>query len=95
MSYMTVIKSLKPETLGKRFELDADGQIKKSVVANVWRGEATAVAGFKPESLADLLRFACEQSNVALMSGRFVGANCKKPDKLATECKLADREERQ
>ena len=90
MTHMTIIKSIKPLTLGKRYELDADGKITKSVVANIWEGEAIAGAGATPERLASLLKHACEASDVALMSGRFLNAKSKEPVNLVTERRLAD-----
>ncbi|NBR53465.1 MAG: hypothetical protein EBT91_08550, partial [Rhodobacteraceae bacterium] len=55
MSYVTVIKSVQPATLGKRFELDREGKITKSAIANVWEGKATTIALAKPEEKKRLL----------------------------------------
>ncbi|WP_445809434.1 primase-helicase family protein [Yoonia sp.] len=90
MPYMTVIKSTKPATLGKRFERSAEGKITKSVVANVSKGKAKALSVQTAEELAEVLRSVCKQSNVALMSGRFIGANEKETVNLVTERKLAE-----
>lgn len=52
MSIMTLIHSLRPASLGKRFELDELGMMRKSVVANVLAGKAVAVCSERPEKLS-------------------------------------------
>lgn len=74
MAYMTLIKTIKPETLGKRFERNADGKITKSVVANVWKGKAKALDLVTAEELSSIVAQVCEDHNDALMSGSFIGA---------------------
>lgn len=90
MAYMTLIKSTKPETLGKRFELSAEGKITKSAVANVWQGKAKAVDLGTAKALSDLLELVCEDRNLALMSGRFIGAEPGQVVNLVTEDNLAE-----
>lgn len=89
MSFMTVIKSTKPETLGKRFELNAEGKMTKNAIANIWQGKTQAVDLMTVPDLASLLNQACEASDLALMSGRFVGAELKEVVNLVTERELA------
>jgi hypothetical protein len=90
MSYVTVIKSVQPETLGKRFELDCEGKITKNAIANVWEGKATTLALTNTEDLQKVLTHVCEASDLALMPGRFSNAtNCAKIS-LVTEAKLAE-----
>ena len=73
MSYVTVIKSIKPETLGKLFKLTDAGVLTKNAVANVWVGKATSVCVDAPEGLAKVLKHACQRGDLALMSGRLSG----------------------
>lgn len=90
MAYLTLIKSIQPETLGKRFELDNDGKISKRAVANVWQGKTKTVETLTAEALAELLERVCEASDLAFMSGRFVGARHNEAVELVTESKLAE-----
>ena len=54
MSNITIIKSLKPDTLGKRFKLDGNGTMKKSVVASVWKGKAKRLNTSTFKELSDM-----------------------------------------
>lgn len=90
MAYVTLIQSMQPKTLGKRFELDLEGQMVKSAIANLSEGDTTAVNVITAEKLAALMVRVCEASNIALMSGRFVGAAPKQAVRLVTERKLAE-----
>jgi predicted P-loop ATPase len=89
MAYMTLVKSTKPNTLGKTFELNAEGKMTKHAIANVWHGETQAHDVVTTKEFADLLMQVCEVSDIALMSGRFVGAEPKETVNLVTERKLA------
>lgn len=90
MSYVTVIKSVQPVTLGKRFELDCEGKIKKNAIANVWEGKATTLALTNPEDLRKVLTHVCEASDLALMPGRFSNAQDRAKISLVIEAKLAE-----
>ena len=90
MSYVTVIKSAKPATLGKRFELDSERKITKSAIANVWEGKATTLALDAPEDLKKVISRACESSDVALMPGRFSNTPNGAQTRLGAEDKLAE-----
>lgn len=90
MAYMTLVKSTKPAMLGKRYELGDEGNLTKSAVANVWEGKAKALDIVTAEQLAEVLTKVCDVSNIALMSGRFIGAVQAKVVDLVTERKLAD-----
>lgn len=91
MAYMTLVKSTKPEMLGKRYELDEHGKLTKSAVAQIWEGQTKAHDFETPEELAKVLKDVCETSDIALMSGRFVGAEPKEKINLVTERALAER----
>ncbi len=91
MAYMTLVKSTKPEMLGKRYELDEHGKLTKSAVANVWEGEAIAFDIATAGGLAELVRLACDRNRLALMSGRFVGAESEEKVNLLTEEALAEQ----
>lgn len=90
MSYITVIKSVQPETLGKCFELDDAGKITKNAIANVWEGKATTLALGTPEDLQKIISRACEASNLAIMPGRFSNAANGAKLSLVTEARLAE-----
>ena len=90
MSYITVIKSVQPATLGKRFELDGAGKITKNAIANVWEGKATTLALGTPEDLKKIISRACEASNLAIMPGRFSNAANGAKLSLVTEARLAE-----
>ena len=91
MAFMTLIKSTKPETLGKRFELTAAGDMTKSVLANIWEGKSKALALPSAQSLVEIIEMACNASDLALMSGRFGEAGAKEVVNLLTERDLAER----
>lgn len=90
MSYVTVIKSIKPETLGKLYKLTDAGVLTKNAVANVWLGKATSVCVDAPEGLAKVLKHACQRGDLALMSGRLSGATTKQVVNLVTEKRLGE-----
>ena len=90
MSYVTVIKSIKPETLGKLYKLTDAGVLTKNAVANVWLGKATSVRVDAPEGLAKVLKHACQRGDLALMSGRLSGAGTKQVVNLVTEQRLGE-----
>ena len=89
MSKMTVIKSLQPAKLGKRYELDESRAVRKSVSANVSVGKAMALNIDDAKGLLKVLMRACEKSDLALMSGSFVGAKENVGVQLVTENELA------
>ena len=91
MSYMTVIKTTKPDTLGKRYEFDDTGALTKNAVANVWEGKAKALDFNVPATFARDLAIICEKDDLALMSGRLLGAATKQVINLVTEQKLAEK----
>jgi predicted P-loop ATPase len=88
MSHITMIQASRPASLGKRFELDELGVMRKSVVANVSAGKAIALCIERPEDLCYVLTRICEAKNIALMPGRLVGAKGNAPVQLVTEKKL-------
>lgn len=90
MSYVTVIKSVQPETLGKCFESDGAGKITKNAIANVREGKATTLALRTPEGLQWVISRACEASNLAIMPGRFSNAPNGAKLSLVTEAKLVE-----
>lgn len=90
MAFITLLKSTKPKTLGKRFELNAEGKITKNAIANVWEGETKALDFATVEEFAERLMRVCEASEIALMSGRFLGAELKEVVNLVTERKLSE-----
>ena len=90
MSYVTVIKSIKPETLGKLFKLTEAGVLTKNAVANVWVGKATSVCVDAPKGLAKVLKHSCQRGDLALMSGRLSGAATKQVVNLVTEQRLGE-----
>lgn len=91
MAYMTLVKSTKPDMLGKRYELGDDGKLTKSSIAQIWEGQTKAHDFETPEELAEALKDVCETSNIALMSGRFVGAEPDEKVNLLTEAGLAEQ----
>jgi len=88
MSNITIIKSLKPDTLGKRFKLDGNGTMKKSVVASVWKGKAKRLNTSTFKELTNLLKGVCEASDIALMAGCFIDAEHGEAVNLVTKEKL-------
>lgn len=91
MAYITLIHSTQPKTLGKRYELDDDGKLTKNSIAQVWEGRTKALDIETAEELAQVLMHVCETSNIALMSGRFLGAAPKEKINLVTEEALAEQ----
>ena len=85
MSYVTVIQSTQPTILGKRFELDSEGKLKKSAISNVTEGKATSFALATPEDLKLVISRACEARNWALMPGKFINSIENKKAQLVTE----------
>ena len=61
----------------------------KSVVANVSAGKAKALRIISCEDFCKLLRVSCESSDLAVMAGRFIGAEPKDKVNLVTERELA------
>ena len=88
MSSISLIQSRHPASLGKRFELDELGVMRKTAVANVLAGKAVALCIERPEDLCKVLTRICEAKNIALMPGRLVGAEGNAPVQLVTEKKL-------
>jgi hypothetical protein len=88
MSNITIIKSLKPDTLGKRFKLDGNGTMKKSVVASVWKGKAKRLNTSTFKELTNLLKGVCQASDIALMAGCFIDAEHGEAVNLVTKDKL-------
>ena len=89
MSYITVIKSMRPASLGKRYEVGADGELTKQAVANILAGDAVAVWTMSASKLVKLLDLASESNNLALMPGRFFGAKKSDTVRIVTEAELA------
>ena len=85
------VKSTKPEMLGKRYELDEHGKVTKSAVANVSEGKTRAIYITSAKELTSVLEKVCETNDIALMSGRFVGAEPTEKINLVTERALAER----
>ena len=88
MPFVTMIKSSKPVTLGKLFTLDKNGDVTKNAIANVSEGQATALGSMSSKELLKLISLACERDDIALMSGRFIGAEHNSVQHLITEKKL-------
>lgn len=65
MSYITVIKSMRPASLGKSYEVGADGELTKQAVANISLGDAVAVRAMSASRLVKLLDLATESNNLA------------------------------
>ena len=86
----TVIASLTPERLGKRYAVRPDGTLAKTSVATITRGVATTLAA-TPETLARALAEAAESTNQCLVLNSFIGARPGDPAdiRLVSERTLA------
>lgn len=89
MSYITVIKSMRPASLGKWYDVGADGELTKQAVANILAGDAVAVRTSSTSRLVKLLDLTLESNNLALMPGRFFDAEHRDTVRLVTEAELA------
>ena len=69
----TVITSVAPERLGKRYLVEPDGALTKTSVATITRGVATTLAA-TPETLARALAEAAASTNQVVVLGSFLGA---------------------
>lgn len=88
MTYITVIKAIRPASLGKSYEVGADGELTKQAVANISLGDATALPITRASDLVKLLDRASKSTKTALMPGRFFGADGDTV-RLVTEAELA------
>jgi hypothetical protein len=77
----TVIASLAPERLGKRYAVRPDGTLAKTSVATITRGVATTLAA-TPETLARALAEAAESTNKCVVLNSFLGARPGDPAEI-------------
>ena len=91
MAYITLIETIRPQSLGKNFELSSDGTLIKNVIANISEGTVLTVAQVTPKRLKNILEKVSLKENIALMPGRFVGEQDKAEAKLITQKSLAKK----
>ena len=80
-SCFTVITSLTPERLGKRYFIAPDGTMNKTSVATITRGVATTLAAM-PEALARALAEAAASTNQVVVLGSFIGVKPGDPAEI-------------
>lgn len=91
MAYITLIETIRPQSLGKRFELNSDGILIKNVVANISEGTTITLAEVTPERLKNILNIASLRDDITLMPGRFVNEQQKAKATLITQKNLAKK----
>lgn len=91
MAYITLIETIRPQSLGKNFELSSDGTLIKNVIANISEGTVTTIAKVTPKRLQKLLNLASLRDDITLMPGRFISEQHKTKAKLITEKRLAKK----
>ncbi|MDB0018205.1 hypothetical protein N9D84_03030 [Planktomarina temperata] len=91
MAYITVIKTIRPVSLGKQFGLSKNGFLTKNVVANISEGTAITFAEVTPNRLKNVLKKAAARDDITLMPGRFFGEQPKAEATLITEKNLAKK----
>jgi putative DNA primase/helicase len=75
----TILKSLRPERVGKRFTVDANGKLTKDrPVASIWRGRATTIAA-TTANFVKALRKTTESPDTVLVLDSFRGAKPGNP----------------
>jgi hypothetical protein len=77
----TVITSLAPERLGKRYAVRPDGTLAKTSVATITEGVATTLPA-TPETLARALTEAAESTNQCVVLNSFLGARPGDPAEI-------------
>jgi len=91
MAYITVIKTIRPESLGKQFGLSKYGFLTKNVVANISEGTTITFANVTPKRLSNILKEAVAADNKALMPGRIMGERHMAKAKLMTRNNLSKK----
>ena len=91
MAYITVIKTIRPVSLGKQFGLSKNGFLTKNVVANISEGTTITFAEVTPNRLKNVLKKAAARGDITLMPGRFFGEQPKAEATLITEKNLAKK----
>ena len=73
-SYFTILKSLRPNRVGKRFTIDANGRLTKDrPIASIWRGRATTIAA-TVANFVTALRQTTESTDTVLVLDSFRSA---------------------
>ena len=91
MTYVTLIKTIRPQSLGKNFELSDSGTLIKNVVANISEGTTITIAEVTPNRLKNILEKFAARDDITLMPGRFVGEQPKAEATLITQKNLAKK----
>ena len=68
-SRITIIRSINPEVVCKRYRLDASGGLQKSVVAHVSEGEAKGYEAPTAERMVEALRFVSSRADRVIVAG--------------------------
>ena len=89
MAFVTLIKAVKPNKLGKEFSLDAAGRLHKNAAAHLVKGQAVTLDISKADDMVELLCFAAARGDSALMLGQFQGAVVGEKFTIVPERKLA------
>ena len=77
--YFTLLKSLRPERVGKRFSIDVNGKLAKDrPVASIWRGRARTIAA-TAANFVKALRKTTESLDTVLVLDSFRGATPGNP----------------
>ena len=91
MAHITLIETIRPQSLGKNFELSSDGTLIKNVIANISEGTVTTLATVTPKRLKNILNIASLRDDITLMPGRFINEQHKAEAKLITQKNLAKK----
>ena len=91
MAHITLIETIRPQSLGKNFGLSSDGTLIKNVIANISEGTVTTLATVTPKRLKNILNIASLRDDITLMPGRFINEQHKAKAKLITQKSLAKK----
>jgi len=91
MAHITLIETIRPQSLGKNFGLSSNGTLIKNVIANISEGTVTTLATVTPKRLKNILNIASLRDDITLMPGRFINEQHKAKAKLITQKSLAKK----
>ena len=89
IAFVTLIKSINPRTLGKVFTLDATGEVNKEAAAQLLEAQAMTMEISTSADMVQLLRFAADREDSALILGQFQGSAVGEKFTILSERRLA------
>jgi hypothetical protein len=87
---ITLLKSIKPAVVAKRFSKASDGAVKKQGVANVYEGACHTVRASGVDDLVEVLHHVTSSTDICIIPGSFAGAVDDEQFDLVTEKTLAE-----